>query len=310
MKRIILLSIVTVSLVSCNANFTAALTGQEQAAPVSYPAFSDETEVTINGHTLDAMEPFIAKDGSYLFYNSLNDGNDTSLYYAAAVNETTFTCMGKISNVNGTVPHLDGVASMDMQHNFYFVSTRNYPTVMENYLTATWSNGAVGAVTSVTGNFYIYTPGWLIMDAEINAAGNLLYYCNARFSGRAAPDEARLGIAAKNGASFNKISSSDYLLRNINDTSYIVYAPSISSDGKELFFTRMRLGTYDSEICVSIRSTTDDRFSTPKKLDIPAATGEFLEAPTLTGDGGRLYYHRKKISGDGKYHIFTMKRKR
>jgi hypothetical protein len=34
------------------------------------------------GYTGDAMEPFLSRDGELLFFNSLNDGRDTSLFLA------------------------------------------------------------------------------------------------------------------------------------------------------------------------------------------------------------------------------------
>jgi hypothetical protein len=34
---------------------------------ILYPEFTDETEVIINGYDSDTMEPFITKDGNFLF---------------------------------------------------------------------------------------------------------------------------------------------------------------------------------------------------------------------------------------------------
>ncbi len=279
--------------------------------PLLYPEFIDETEVIINGYDLDAMEPFISSDGEYLFFNSLNDRINTSLYYAIKTNDTNFIFAGEVSGVNGTASHLDAVASMDINNIFYFVSTRNYPAVFDNLQTGQFDNefdnGANGTVTNikpVTGNFNIHLPGWLIMDAEINKDGNMLYYVNARFSGQPFPDEAKLGIAVKQDSLFNKLNSSDDVLKNINNPDYLVYAPSISSDGKELYFTRIKKGTFTTEIYVSVRADEKGVFSLPKIIKIP---GNVVEAPTLTEDRERLYYH-KKLSIDGKFHIFTMAR--
>lgn len=67
------------------------------------------------------MEPFITKDDRYLFFNSLNNGINTSLYYAEKENDTFFNFKGEIENVNGTDPHLDAVPSMDINNKFYYV---------------------------------------------------------------------------------------------------------------------------------------------------------------------------------------------
>ncbi len=271
---------------------------------VSYPEFVDETEVIIEGYSRDAMEPFISKDGNFLFFNSLNDGDSTSLYYATRVNDTVFNFEGEIVGVNGQVPHLDAVASMDINNVFYFVSTRNYPDVFENYQTGEFDNGVVAGVECVIGDFYIYEPSWLIMDAEINGDGDLLYYVNAKFPGDPLPQEARIGIAEKKDSIFEKLSSSDDILDYVNNSDYLAYAPCISSDGSELYFTRIRKGTFTTEICVSVRSDTVISFSVPQVIEIQ---GNSVEAPTLTNNGERIYYHKKL--GDDKYHIFMMRRK-
>jgi len=271
---------------------------------VSYPEFTDEAEVIIDGYNRDAMEPFISENGNYLFFNSLNDGNSTSLYYATRVNDTMFNFEGEVAGVNGPVPHLDAVASMDKNNVFYFVSTRDYPDVFENYQTGEFDSGVVTDVKPLMGDFYIYDPGWLIMDAEINREGDLLYYVNAQFSGNPLPDQAHLGIAEKKDTIFETISSSDDILLNINDSKYLVYAPCISLDGNELYFTRIRKGVLITQICVSVRSDTIETFSTPQWIEIE---GNSVEAPSLTDDGERLYYH-KRLESDNKYHIFTMKR--
>jgi hypothetical protein len=300
---ILICIIVLVCVISCVGCGNAPTIGKptDDNSAIAYPEFTDETEVIINGYDADAMEPFITKDGNFLFFNSLNDGVHTSLYYAVKVNDTHFAFRGEISGVNGTGPHLDAVASLDVHHNFYFVSTRNYPRVFENYQTGVFTQGAVTNAQSVPGNFYIRSPGWIIMDAEISKDGGLLYYVNAHFTGTALPDQSRLGIAEKNASVFKKISLSDSILSKVNDPRYLVYAPAISSDGKELYFTRIEKGTLTTEICVSVRLQNNAAFSAPKKIEI---SGSNAEAPTLTDDGRRLYYH-KKLGIDGKYHIFT-----
>ena len=271
---------------------------------VSYPEFTDEVEVIIDGYDKDAMEPFISKDGHFLFFNSLNDGDSTSLYYAARVNDTMFNFEGEISGVNGPVPHLDAVASMDINNVFYFVSTRDYPDVFQNYQIGEFNNGVVNNVKCVMGDFYIYEPGWLIMDAEISKNGDLLYYVNAQFGGNPLPLQAYIGIAEKGDSSFDKLDSSDDILMNVNDSDYLIYAPSISSDGNELYFTRIRKGILITQICVSVRDDNTENFSTPQWIEIE---GNAVEAPSLTDGGERLYYH-KKLDRDDKYHIFTMRR--
>lgn len=257
----------------------------------TYPTFGSEKPITITGLTFDAMEPFLSTDGNYMFFNSLNDGVNTGLYYATRVNDTTFTYVGQVGGVNYPAPHLDAVASMDSLNNFYWVTTRNYPNTMDNFCHGTFNSGNVTDTGRVHGNVYIYSPGWLIMDAGINYSGNLLYYCNAYFSNCTIPCWSTLGIASKlNDSTFAKLPSSDVNLNLVNDTNYINYAPAITKDELELYYTRiLRSNPTQSEICVSVRTNPTANFSAPSVI---YSSTLIPEAPTLSTDKTRMYYHR------------------
>jgi len=260
--------------------------------------FANEQEINIISYTDHAMEPSISRDGQYLFWNSLNDGIDTSIFYAQRVDDTNFQSMGKVGGVNGTPPHLDAVASMDINNNFYWVSTRNYPTVFENYQSGKFNNGVVTDIAPVNGDFYIREPGWIIMDAEISPDGELLFLVNAKFMGGPLPMESDIGVANKVNNEFIKDQNSGTLLQNINTTNYLEYAPSISANGMEIFFTRI-IGNA-SYIYVASRNSLNEPFGNPELLDI---TGNLPEAPSISLDGKTLYYHKK----DGQYYkIYKM----
>lgn len=262
-----------------------------------YPTFGNEKEVTITGLTFDAMEPSISSDGNFLFFNSLNNGTTTSLYYATKVNDTTFTYAGALTGANQTItPRLDAVASTDSANNFYWVSTRDFPTQFDNFHHGKFNGTDVVNIGRIHGNFYIYTLGWLIMDAAINYKGDMLYYCNAYFNpsytGCAGiPCQAKLGIAHKlNDTIFSKLSNSDGILNNVNDTNYLVYAPTVTTNELELYFTRiLRSNPTISEICVSVRTSITDSFSVPQ---IIYSSTLIPEAATLTTDRLKMYYHK------------------
>jgi len=268
--------------------------------PSIYPSFDSELEVTINGLLFDAMEPFISPDGNYLFFNNLNDGVNTKLYYATKINDSTFDYVGELIGTNqATTPHLDAVADMDIDGNFYWTSTRNYPAELNNLFHGTFSDGNVNNIERVQGDFNMNTPGWLIMDHGISLDGQYLYFNNARFDDTncQGPCETTLGIAQKQNAStFNTLSNSASILKNINDANYIYYAPCISSDNLELYFTRYLKGQITAatvfEICVAVRSNSSAEFSIPKVL-FSENISSLIEAPTLTADKNVLYYHRK-----------------
>jgi len=278
----------------------------------SSPTFGPEKKVTINGLTFDAMEPFISSDGNTLFFNSLNSGGNTNLYYATKINDTTFTYVGLVGGTYDSSPnHLDGVASIDSLNNFIWTSLRGYPSPMENLHRGVYSAGNVSNITRVYGNFNIYNfnyPfGWLIMDAAINYQGNLLYFCNAKFDFSnttcvGVPCESKIGVAQKiNDSTFNKLTTSDAIFSNINDTiNYIVYAPQVTKDGLELYYTRLQKNTFNTEICVSVRNNIADTFSLP--IVIHSNLGFVPEAASPTTDKQKIYYHQK--DGTGIFHIY------
>ncbi len=290
MKKILILTMLTII--------------TQQVFSQTYPTFGPEKKVTIIGLTFDAMEPFISPDGNTLFFNSLNSGGNTNLYYATKINDTTFSFIGLVNGTYDPSPnHLDAVASIDSLNNFFWVSLRNIPNLHKGY----YSNGNVSNISQVYGNFNILSPtGWIIMDAAVSYQGNLLYYCNAYFGPTytecpGIPCEARIGVAQKiNDSTFNKLPNTDAIFSNINDTNYLVYAPQVTKDGLELYYTRLLKNTFNTEICVSVRNSIADTFSVP--MIIYSNLGFVPEAPTITTDKQKLYYHQK--DGTGIYHIY------
>ncbi len=290
-------------------------TGQSYSQ--TYPQFGPEIKVAIARLTFDAMEPFISPDGNTLFFNSLNAGGNTNLYYATRVSDSAFNYMGMVGGTYDPSPgHLDAVASLDSLNNFFWTFLRGYPASMENLHRGVYSGGSVSAITRVYGDFnrylFNYPFGWLIMDASINLKGNLLYYCNAKFdfsntSCAGVPCESGIGIAQKtNDSTFHKLSGYDTILENINDTlNYLVYAPQVSNDGFELYYTRLQKNTVNTEICVSVRKSIDGIFSPP--MVIRSNPGYFPEAVTISADMQKIYYHQKDNSG--LYRIFLRYRK-
>lgn len=299
------LILVSLLLVACSPD------DDELIEPV-YPIYGPEISVIIENLSFDAMEPFLSPDGSTLFFNNLNDGINTKLYYATKINDAQFAYVGELSGANQiTTPHLDAVADLDSEGNFYWTSTRNYPAELNNLFHGILNDGEVSDIGRVEGDFYMNIPGWLIMDHGVSLDGQFLYISNARFDNTTCigPCETTLSIAQKNGAnSFVTLANSEALLANINDTNYIYYAPCISSDNLELYYTRYLKGAIEPttifEICVAVRNKADDIFELPKVL-FSAPISSLVEAPTLTVDKRIMYYHRKT---DGTHKIFMRER--
>lgn len=269
--------------------------------PVSVK-FASERAVNIAGYAGDAMEPFISRDGQYLFWNGLNDGVDTNIFYAKRIDDSNFQFIGEVGGVNGEPPHLDAVPSMDADGNFYWFSTRDYPNVFENYQQGKFKDGIVTGAEPVNGDFYIRQPGWLIMDAEISPDGKLLFFVNAKFTGGTLPAEADIGVANKVNDKFIKDDDSDIIFQNINTKDDLEYAPSFASNGLEIFFTRLIKKEIATHIYTARRSSLNEPFGKPELIEIDGAVPE---APSITLDGKIFYYHKK----DGeRYRLYEMTR--
>ncbi|MBK7309867.1 MAG: T9SS type A sorting domain-containing protein [Sphingobacteriaceae bacterium] len=261
------------------------------------PIYDNEKLVTINGFTIDAMEPHLHTNDSALFFNSLNDGVNTSLFFALRINDTTFNLVGAVPVVNQTVtPRLDAVASIDTMDNFYWVSTRGYPADFDNLHRIRFLQSGYTNFGRVHGDFYIYQPGYLIMDAAVNYYGDQLIYCNAYFNMSicgSIPCDASMGIAQKvNDSTFNKLPNTSTIMASINDTAnFCVYAPNLTKDGLEFYYTRFLKTAFNTEIMVATRSNTNSAFGAPSIL--VGSPNVVPEAPTLTADKSKMYYHKK-----------------
>ncbi len=140
--RIIFLSLIIISCSSSDDDVTESLV---------YPSFGSEIEVTINDLSFDAMEPFLSPNGNYLFFNNLNDGINTKLYYATKINDSTFNYVGELMGSNQTIaPHLDAVADMDSNGSFYWTSTRDYPDELNNLFRGSFSDGNVVTIIDLS----------------------------------------------------------------------------------------------------------------------------------------------------------------
>ena len=80
--------------------------------------------VRIEGYADEAMEPFLSRDGRYLFFNTRNDpGANTNIHFAEAKG-TEFVYR---EILGGTISYaLDGTPTMSADGRFCFVSPRDY----------------------------------------------------------------------------------------------------------------------------------------------------------------------------------------
>jgi hypothetical protein len=262
------------------------------AAEVGCPAFGAPERITINGYAMDAMEPFATRDGRFLLFNNSNaPPTDTNLHYAERIDDLTFDYRGEITGANSL--SLDAVATVDSAGSLYFVSTRSYPTTLSTIYRGTFSDGVVSGVDLV-GGISPLQPGIVNFDVEVSPDGESLFFVDGLFSGGPVPDEADFVIAEKDGGDFRRLTESSTLLAEIN-TSLLEYAAAISSNGRELFFTRLDPADLvrGPVIYRAARNGVDAPFVRPHP--VATITG-FVEAPTLSIDERSLYFHGREGS--------------
>jgi Tol biopolymer transport system component len=260
--------------------------------------------ITITDYNGDAMEPFISRDGAYLFFNNNTGGpTDKDLFYATFVNGTTFQYRGAIDAVNS--PTVDGAPTMDDANNFYYVSTANYnpPAAYETLYVGTWNGSTVTGGTPLSG-LTITTPSLIYFDIDVSPDGSTLYLSEGDFTGGSGvPSAADIVMAVDSGSGFTLDPNSAVIMASVNTTK-LEYAPAISADGLELFFTRFDPNTAEARIYRATRSNKSNAFGVPQL--VPAIEG-FVEGPAFSPDEKSLYYHREN-TGTGRFEIYRVTR--
>jgi len=252
--------------------------------------------VEISGYDGSAMEPFISPDGRFLFFNNDNDPKvNTDLYFAERTGRLCFRYLGELPGVNS--PALDAVPSMDAAGHFYFTTLRDYDRTMNSIYTGDFDGKRVSNVRPAPGNISPTTPGSVNMDTSISPDGRTLYISRALiFPGAPAPVKSVLMMATLGNGGFRIDDDSVRIMTNIN-TGALQYAPSISADGLELYFTRAgrqrtELGALEPtvRIMVATRAAVNDPFGEPLAL---RALAGFVEAPSIALDKTEMFFHRK-----------------
>ena len=193
------------------------------------------------------MEPFITRDGRYLFFNNRNDPRvDTNLHYAERVDDATFDYRGELRGANS--PALDGAVSRPLPRR----------------------RGERGRARA----------------RRVAAARRLAHLRCGDLVGGALPKSADIAVAVRDGAGFRRHPASAEFMRNVN-TAALEYAPAISADLLELFFTRATAS--GPVIYRSHRPNRDVPFGVAERV---AVISGFVEGPTLSADGRSLYYHK------------------
>jgi hypothetical protein len=272
----------------------AVIAAPALAAP---PAPKRAEPVRIEGFDDEAMEPFLSRDGKFLFFNSRNDELNANIQFAEAT-DTGFVYRGVLP---GTISYdLDAVPTMARDGSFCFVSPRDYRRTRVSVLCGTFDGKKVNN-TQPQPTLATERMGRLIFDVELSADGRTMIFAEGTYSGGPVPDEADLYIATLEQGGYRRVKDGRKLFANIN-TSDLEYAPALSEDGLELFFTRPS-GIWpfsQPKIFRARRATPDEPFGKPEELKIDG----FVEGPSVADDG-TLYFHKKV---DGRYQIWRQPR--
>ncbi len=302
MESRVLVILLAVLFVGCSSGGGGSTASPMPPPSTDYTAFGNPELVTIVGYDGDAMEPFVSRDGVYLFFN--NNGTNKDLFYSAFIDATSVQYQGAIASLNSAA--VDGTPTMDTASRFYYVTTANYnpPTTYDTLYSGTWNGSSVTGAAAVSG-LAMTTAGFANFDIEVSPDGATLYIVDGDFSGgNAFPDSADIAIAIASGTGFMRDPNSSAYLANVNTTTHLEYAPAISADGLELFFTRVDLSTSEVQIYRATRATSTAAFATPQLVS--AITG-FVEGPALSPDEKSLYYHRENPD-TGRFEIYRVTR--
>lgn len=271
-------------------------------------AFVNPQPVTIRGYTGSTKEPQISRDGQYLFFNNqVVVGVPTKLYYATRVDDKTFDFQGEVGGANTSGGRNDN-PTIDSSNRIYFLSDRSYLQDFNTTYTGAFSNGTVTGVVPVAG-ISPSTPGYYNMDQGISPDGNTLYYSQQHVDSGGFTF-IKMFVASRTGpGTFETMPNSEAILRVVNERGWLNFAPDVSADGLELYFTRLDPAIALGQIYVARRNSPAEAFST---LQLVAQATGFVEAPSLTLDGTRLYYHvgtpQPPPATDMSWKIYTMTR--
>lgn len=260
--------------------------------------WANPTPVAIIGYDDHAMEPFVA--GEYLFWNNSNKpAEETNLHWGVFVDPVTVQYLGVIPGADG--PGLDGEASL-AQGRLYFNSPAR-GTPRSAIVSGEWISGNVLNVGPVPGDFVDTEPGRYAFGPEVSPDGAWMYYVQS--VGGTGPNATAMNIRAARWTGTEWVRASDSLLANVK-CSGKAYAPAISADGLEIYFTCLA-SVGPPVIMMAVRSRVTRPFGQP--IAVSGITGK-VEGPTITADGKTLYYHRQHIEpgGDGLYHIWKVER--
>ncbi len=230
------------------------------------------------------MELGVSADGTLLFFNNSNEKPArTDVFYATRVgaDDTLFEFRGPIGNANKP-DVLDATPAHDRTGTLSFVSTRVRPPALH------WGTFVHGELQNVTLVPLSLPRPHYALGMEFGPDKNLVVFT---FRSWRKNRLMEIAIAAWNGKRYVLLDDWREIMAAVN-TDDPEYAPELSSDLLELWFTRLTPGG-PPVIYSATRPSIKQPFTNVTRH--PTITG-LVEAPTLTGDDNTMYYHCRDMS--------------
>jgi len=279
------------------------------------PAIIEGLPTGAGNTPISTEEPFISRDGHFLFFNSGKEEGHKDLYYAKRIGQR-WVYQHPIGPDVNTPEEVQGNPTMDRHYNFYFVDTEvNRMVQSAHFVPETGLLSNIREFAGVPKRDVRFFARKFIgnMGVEASADGRTIYFSRATwrlylvFPGKFLDSDLLLTEKQGNRFVYNE-AKARRIMQHIN-TPDLEYAACISTDGHELFFARLPIasiksGKIHSMIMRATRPSRSAPFGMPKEV---RAIGhrDFVEAPTLSSNGRELYYH--KFMGK-KFRLFKVTR--
>jgi hypothetical protein len=277
--------------------------------------WSGETLVEIDGYSANAMEPKTSADQVVLFWNDKPASDDAmNIHYAVKQSNGRYLYIGTLPGTVSTA--LDGVPSIDSAGNFYFTSLRTYTSNLQTIFSGQVNVIATNSLSIINvapadSNVSLKQSGKVDMDVDVSWDGTMMLASRATFSGKSYPDSSYLELFSVSNRTASSVTNSSTLLKSVNLAECRVYAPTLSNDMKELYFTVFPANVdptaSDFRIVVAKRNSISDPFGTG--AIIKGITGDLTEGPSITyNDSGKTLFYHKKDPSTGQYKIYKVTR--
>jgi len=283
-----------------------------RAAFAQPPYFKHPQPVVIEGlptghgrTPLSTEEPFVSRDGRFLFFNTHKLENNKDLHYAEMLKGTWYY-RGEIGPDINTKKKVEGNPSMDSSYNFYYVHSGSKHMIHVGVF-----DPASGVLVNVREFDAVPAKDVRLfgqklsgnMGVEVSSGGRAVFFSRATWDLNGISLGIIIGsdlllVERRNGRYVYDESYARSIFRNIN-TDEIEYAASISNSGLELFYTSLRRADFGpgkvarSRIMRATRRSVDHPFDRPEPI-LAIGNQHFVEGPAITPDGRTLYYHKLK----------------